>query len=64
MYGGNPTGQVMNLDIDESRIFHHQLKSITIGDFKNGIRQILVGAALGNQSAQPGQNTQEVEMVD
>src|SRR5210317_867862 len=63
MHRGNATGQIVELDIDKSRILHHRLETLTIRKFHNGIRKILVGAALGDQTAQPWQYAQKVEVI-
>ena len=56
MHGGDATGQVEDPDIDETGLFHHHLECFAIGKLEDGIGQVLVGAALGDEAPQPGQN--------
>jgi len=55
MHSGNPTSQIMNSDINKTSLLHHPFEGFTIREFQDGIRQILVSAALREQTTQPGQ---------
>ena len=40
MDSSNPSGQVMDLDVNKASLFHHILEGFTIGEFQDRIRQV------------------------
>ena len=64
MDSSNTAGQVMDLNFFKAGQFHHLFERFTVREFQDRIRQVLVSAALRDQAAQPGQYTQEIEIID
>ena len=64
MDGGDAEGLLKVDDLGESGFLHHFLEGFLVGKFEDRVGQVLVGAALGDQAADPGEDFAEVEVVD
>ena len=64
MDGSDAEGLLVVNNLGESGFLHHLLEGFLVGKFENRVGQVLVGAAFGDQAADPGENLAEIKVVD